>query len=73
MIGLTEPPDETTANWFFGTLLAVMSYSLLMFVGIWRSAGSYPGPEMWGVAAKGSVLFGVTLYLIMIFALLKPI
>ena len=36
-----------------------LAWFVLIFVGIWRAAGRYPGPAIWALLARLGVLVGV--------------
>lgn len=39
--------------------LASLAWFVLIFGGVWRSAGRYPGPRLWAVLARLGVSVGV--------------
>lgn len=50
-----------------GTLLIAvffMAFAVIQSVGVWRSAGSYPGPKVWAFSARAVVVLTATLALL---------
>lgn len=39
--------------------LALVTCNVFIFVGIWRSANNYSGPEVWARLAQGAIILGV--------------
>lgn len=44
---------------FIVLFLALICYSVVIYVGIWRAAGKYEGRRLWGFLAKASVVWWV--------------
>lgn len=44
--------------WLWLVYACSLAWFVLIFVGIWRAAGRYPGPAMWSLLARLGVLIG---------------
>lgn len=72
LLGITEVPDDDVALLLVGAMLLVILISVWIGVGIWRSAGRFSGDEGWKYLARGGVLFGLLLYVIMVVSVIFP-
>jgi hypothetical protein len=52
----------------FVLALTWMVYSVVVLVGIWRSAGRYTGPHVWAILARAAVASGVAISLVRLVA-----
>lgn len=68
-------PDEWRGAFDAGALIVVAvyaAYTVIAWVGLWRSAGHYNGPRLWRTLARFSVILSVAWFALALGAWLFP-